>query len=114
MNDTTYEAGTFKDIYSLPIGKEIWNFLNSDKIWDKLEITTYLGHPAAEGIGDNLLEEFPVYFAENAVNRDRLKQTVGHMIRQIMEANGYILVQKSVKCRINKLFNVASRYRKKE
>ena len=112
MNKGTYIPGTFSDIYSLPIGKEIWDFLNSDKIWDRLELTTYLGHPAAEGVGDMLLEKFPVDFGNASRHKKRIRQAVGHMIRQVMEANGYKVVQDSVKCRINSVFSVAARYAK--
>ena len=114
MKKTTYIPGTFGDIYSLPIGKDIWGFLNTDKVWDMLEHTTYLRHPAAEGVGDLLLATFPNYFSGSSLGRDRLKQATGHMIRQIMEANGYELEKYKVKCHINKLFVYAARYTKQK
>jgi hypothetical protein len=112
MNKTTYIPGTFADIYSRQIGKDIWQLLNTEQVWLTLELTTYLKHPAAEGIGDIILEKFPNDFVQHSPRYHRLKQCVGHMIRQVMEANGYEMDKPKVKCHINKVFVYAARYRK--
>jgi hypothetical protein len=112
MNKTTYKPGTFADIYALPIGKDLWNLLNTEQVWEKLELTTYLKHPAAEGIGDVILAMFPSEFVQSSNRYHRMKQCTGHMIRQIMEANGYEMDKPKVKCHINKVFVYAARYRK--
>jgi len=98
----------FNDIYSSAAGIDIWDFLNTEEIWFRLELTTQLGHPAAEGVGDKLLEKFGI-----VVKEDRMKQAIGHMIRPIMEANGYTLEKQGVPCRKKKeVFVYASRYKK--
>jgi len=104
----------FGDIFNTPLGQEIWEYLNTDYIWERLELTTQLGHPAVEGIGDKLLEKFPEKFIIGDPYTDRLKQAVGHMVRAIMEAHGYSLDVKGVRCRKKtELFVFATRYAKK-
>ena len=108
MIKATYNPKSFGDIFEKQLGKDVWDFLNTDRIWDRLELATDLGHPAAEGIGDKLLEEFG-----DSVRNERMKQAIGHMVRSIMEANGYILEAKGLKCRKKTdLFVYASRYGK--
>lgn len=113
MKSINYEPKGFGDIFSTPLGKQIWEFLNTDDIWIRLELTTQLGHPAVEGIGDKLLERFGDSLKKDDSYTDRLKQAIGHMVRPIMEAHGYDLVQKGVRCRKKtELFVFASRYGK--
>jgi hypothetical protein len=108
MRAPDYNPKSFGDIYETPLGKEIWEFLNTEIIWQRLELATELGHPAVEGIGDKLLEKFG-----EPLRQDRMKQAIGHMVRAIMEANGYILKSKGVKCRKKtELFVYASCYEK--
>jgi len=104
----TYNSKGFKDIFDSPLGQQIWNYLNSKGAKELMELTSQLGHPAAEGIGDKLLDQFGV-----GVKEDRVKQATGHMIRHVMEGIGYELVQRSVKCRKKtEVFVYASRYDK--
>jgi hypothetical protein len=113
MNKTNYEPKGFGDIYTTPLGKKIWKFLNTEYIWIRLELTTQLGHPAVEGIGDKLLENFGNELKKDDLHTDRLKQAIGHMVRYIMESHGYKLKQKGVRCRKKtELFVFASRYGK--
>ena len=115
MKTIDYKPGNFGDIFQTPLGQEIWEFLNTDDIWIRLELTTQLGHPAVEGIGDKLLDKFGDSLKKDDPYADRLKQAIGHMVRPIMEANGYKLVQKGVRCRKKtELFVFAARYAKDE
>lgn len=108
MKTVNYKPKGFSDIFNASPGKEIWEYLNTDDIWIRLELTTQLGHPAVEGIGDKLLEKFG-----EKVHEDRMKQAIGHMVRAIMEAHGYELDIKGVRCRKKtELFVFAARYRK--
>jgi hypothetical protein len=108
MNTVNYEPKGFGDVFATELGQNLWQYLNSEEIWVLLELTTQLGHPAVEGIGDRLLDKF-----REAVKDDRTKQAIGHMVRPIMEAHGYELVQKGVRCRKKtELFVFASRYGK--
>jgi hypothetical protein len=111
MKIENYKPKGFGDIFNMSLGQEIWKFLNTDDIWIRLELTTQLGHPAVEGIGDKLLENFSDALTKDDLFTDRLKQAIGHMVRYIMEKHGYKLIQKGVKCRKKtELFVYASRY----
>jgi hypothetical protein len=104
-----YDAKSFKDIFNSSLGQEIWHYLKSEEVIGKMILTTQLGHPAAEGIGDILLDKFGIQIKE-----DRIKRAIGHMIKHIMDENGYKHAQRSVRCRKKtELFTFASRYEKK-
>ena len=72
----------------------------------RMETATYLARPAVEPLAPGLLAEFGEDVAE-----DRVKQYVGHAVRQIMEFCGYHLDQQSVRISRDSLFTRASRYR---
>ncbi len=108
MKYVNYDPKGFGDIFNTNLGKKIWDYLNSEDAWIRLELTTQLGHPAVEGIGDKLLDQFG-----QQIKEDRVKQAIGHMVRAIMEYHGYHLTQKGVRCRKKKeVFVFASRYSK--
>ena len=103
-----YDSKNFKDIFDSILGQEIWKYLNSEDAKLRMELTSQLGHPAAEGIGDVLLLKFG-----EEVGDPRVKQATGHMIRYVMETYGYQLVQMGAQCRKKKeLFSRAARYSK--
>ncbi len=56
-----------------------------------METATDLGKPAVTGMEERLLDRF----GEGVVD-DRVKQMVGHMVRQVMEARGYRLERRDV------------------
>ena len=87
-------------------GAEIWAFLNSIENIVRMETATYLGRPAAEALSPQLLALFG-----SAIAEDRMKQMIGHMIRQILESRGYSVDRGNV--RINRegnIFSSATRY----
>jgi hypothetical protein len=101
-----YNPRNFKNVFESEIGKNIWSYLNSDNGKERMILTTQLGHPAAEGIGDKLLEK-----CGEGVKVDNVKQATGHMIRHVMEEMGYKHNQRSVQCRKKtEVFSKASRY----
>jgi hypothetical protein len=59
-----------------------------------MELTSQVGHPANEGIGDKLPDQFGI-----EVKIGCIKQATCQMIRYVMDEIEYILVQRSVKCR---------------
>lgn len=106
MNIINYNPKGFKDFSESDLGKRVWNYLISDDARLRLELTTQLGHPAVEGVGDRLLGQF----GDN-IKDDRVKQAIGHMVRAIMEHYGYHLEQKGVRCRKKKeVFVFGARY----
>ncbi len=88
----TYIPGSFKDVFGTPLGPQLWDCLNEPTNVSRMSTATQMGRPAAEGIEDVLLERFG-----EAVFADRVKQMIGHMIRQVMEANGYAIDMQNVK-----------------
>lgn len=87
----SYDARMFRHLASTYLGKQLWIFLNDDIIVACMITATYLGKPAVMGIEENLLDNF-----QNEVVDNRVKQMIGHMVHQIMEANGYITEKQNV------------------
>ncbi len=103
-----YDPKNFKNIFESTLGQQIWTYLNSEQAKERMVLTTQLGHPALEGVGDKLLEQFGV-----GVKDDSVKKATGHMARFVMEELGYVLVQRNVQCRKKtEVFSRAARYGK--
>lgn len=102
---TEYEAGSFQALAETKLGKDLWKFLNREQIVTRLDTATDLGNPAVAGIEEPLLAEFG-----DAVLDDRVKQMIGHMVRQVMEAEGYEIEKQNVKIS-SALFSKGTRYR---
>jgi len=102
----SYNPETFSTLYASPLGQRIWSFLIRPEIVARLGTASELGKPAVEGIEEQLLETF-----REDILVDRVKQMVGHMVRQIMEHDGWILDQAEVKVQ-SVPFIKAARYRR--
>lgn len=103
-----YEAGRFSTTADTPLGRELWSFLNEHETVHSMEVATDLHHPAVAGIEEALLKKFG-----DAVLDDRIKQMIGHMVRQVMERNGYVVDQNNVK--LGSIpFSKATRYKRPE
>ena len=100
-----YEAGNFSDLAALTLGRNLWEFLNREDNIVRMETATELGRTAAEAVSKGLLETFGV-----DVEVDRVKQMIGHMVRQIMERRGYQLGSQNVRVGDKRLFSKASKY----
>ena len=87
----SYNTRMFRPLANTYLGKKLWIFLNDDIIVACMKTATYLGKPAVSGIEENLLDKF-----QKEVVDDRVKQMIGHMVSQIMEANGYIAEKRNV------------------
>lgn len=103
-----YRAGKFAATYHREGGESLWHFLNEDTNIIRMETACYLSRPAVEPLSPFLLNRFGA-----EINRDRIKQMIGHMVRQILEKRGYQLQQGNVKIsRVGNIFSRASRYTK--
>ncbi len=101
-----YNAGRYSTTFANEGGKEIWDFLADPENLIRMETATYLSRPAIEPLSPLLHERFG-----NRAKQDRIKQMMGHMVRQIMESRGYVLQQGNVKISsANNIFSRASRY----
>lgn len=95
-------ASTFKD----EAGQALWDFLNEPDNILRMVTASYLGRPSVEPLSPVLLQRFGP-----SIKRVRLKQMIGHMARQILEARGYRLDRSNVKIRrIGNIFASGSRY----
>jgi hypothetical protein len=101
-----YNPDKFASLYASDIGQRIWAFLTQPENVARLETASELSKPAVEGIAEQLLEEF-----REEVLADRVKQMVGHMVRQILEQRDWILDQSDVKV-LSVPFIKATRYRR--
>jgi hypothetical protein len=102
----TYNPDKFASLYASPLGQRIWAFIARNEQIARLETASELGKPAVEGIEEQLLAEF-----RGEILADRVKQMVGHMVRQILEQRGWVLDQADVKVQ-SVPFSKAARYRR--
>lgn len=101
-----YDAGRYSTTFANEGGKEIWEFLVDPENVIRMETAAYLSRPAIEPLSPFLLRRFGDH-----ARKDRIKQMMGHMVRQLMEGRGYVLQQGNVKISsANNIFSRASRY----
>jgi len=100
-----YHTGIYSKLYSTDLGQEIWQFLTKEENLIRMETASDVGKPAVEGVIRQLGGAFG-----DKLNDLRIKQMIGHMIRQIMENDGYRLDAQNVKVSKGILFNKSSRY----
>lgn len=101
-----YNPEKFASLYASELGQQIWTFLTLPENVARLETASELSKPAVEGIEEQLLEAF-----REDVLADRVKQMIGHMVRQILEQRGWVLDQGDVKVQ-SVPFMKAARYRR--
>jgi hypothetical protein len=101
-----YNPEKLASLHATEIGQQLWGFLTLPENLARLETASELSKPAVEGIEEQLLEAF----RENVL-ADRVKQMIGHMVRQILEQRGWVLDQSDVKVR-SVPFMKAARYRR--
>lgn len=101
-----YSPEKFAALYASDLGRRIWTFLTRPEVVARLETACELSKPAVEGIEEQLLEAF-----REEILADRVKQMVGHMVRQILEQRDWVLDQTGVKVQ-SVPFSKAARYRR--
>jgi len=111
-----YPAFRFTDLYhedneNYEEYQKLWEFLQTERIWDLLKLSTDFNHPAVEGIGDKLIEQFGHLMTSKNPNFKRIKQMIGHMVKVIMESHGYKTTS-TIKCtKKTKPFTYGMRYK---
>ena len=100
-----YRADKFSDLSELKLGKDLWAFLNTHDNVVRMETAVELGKTPAEALAKALVENF-----DDDVRVDRVKQMIGHMIRQVMENHGFQLSTQNRKVGNSRLFTKASSY----
>jgi len=108
MSAPPYDPGTFAQLFGESRGQRLWAKLNTREYISCLETTTALHQPAVKGIEEPLLRDFGADVME-----DRVKQMIGHMVRQVMERHGYEVEQQKVK--IDSIpFYAGTRYKRRD
>lgn len=102
-----YQAENFSGLFRAAFAPDLWLYLRRPETVLAMEVATKLRKPAVEAIGDDLIRDFGT-----VVQQNRVKQMIGHMVRQIMESRGYILDAQRVPCRFDSLFSSGSRYKR--
>jgi hypothetical protein len=117
MNNFEFVTKTFGDLYKTEQGQKIWKFLNDPISIARMQAVSDVGKPALLGVESLLIDNFQIQDRESVSEKDkaqfdRLKQMLGAMARQVMEANGYKLHSNNVKVPNSQVFFSASRYTK--
>ena len=103
---TDYKPNRFSSTFDNGGGPDIWAFLNQPDNIIRMETATYLVRTAAEPLSPFLLSRFG-----DDIRAPRLKQMIGHMIRQIMESRGYHVDRNNVRITTtDNMFTSATRY----
>jgi hypothetical protein len=101
-----YDAQNFRDLFETELGQAIWAFMKRPDNLARMATATYLDRAAVEPLAPGLLRMFGPGIAE-----DRLKQMIGHMARQIMEAMGLELDRTGLRITRESMFTTAARYK---
>ncbi len=109
-----YEAWKFNKLAESEFGKELWKFLNLQETFIRMETASRLKRPAVEGIA----EELKIHFKKNFNDLDkseflRIKQMIGHMVKQVMASHDYEVFMKNVRVISTDLFTKGTRYQKR-
>jgi hypothetical protein len=105
---TAYDPGSFSDLFHTPMGQALWAYLNEHDNLIRMDTATFLGRPAAEPLSPGLIAKFG-----DQVKQPRIKQFIGHMIRQILERRAYRIDRQNVRIRKIEwqMFTSATRYK---
>lgn len=88
----TYRPDKFAHAYEKLNGQKYWSWLQQRHVVQIMEAACYLRRPAIEAISPMLKDAFPdVLFTLT------LRQMIGHMVRQILEARGFHLKRANVR-----------------
>ena len=104
-----YQPQNLRDLAETELGRALWDFLKRRDNLIRMETATILERAAVEPLATFLVEEF-----SDQVVDDRTKQMIGHMVRQIMEALGYVNDRTGLRITRPSLFTSGASYRRPE
>jgi hypothetical protein len=108
---TNYKVAPFyQTTFAQPSGATIWNFLNAERTIGKMVAASFYNRPAVEPLALDLIALFPVE-SRDAVLDETCKRMIGHMARQVMEAQGLQLVIEDAPISDNALFKTGATYK---
>lgn len=105
--DRDFEPGSFASV-DPETRQRYWEWLWRDESIFRMEAASDLNKVAVEPLQPGLLRDFP----EEEVRTGRIKQMIGAMARQVLEARGYEWVRSGSNVVTGDLFTVGSKYRK--
>lgn len=105
----TYDSGVFSALYRTETGTALWDYLNSSEAIAMMKAAAAMDRPAVEALEEPLMDRFGARIME-----DRVKQMCGHMVRQVMEAEGYRVGVQNTKITNGAPFSRGTKYRKKD
>jgi hypothetical protein len=108
LTSLVYDPQNFRDLADTPLGQDIWAFLKRPTNLVRMETATFLERAAVEPLAPGLVREFGREIAQ-----DRLKQMIGHMTRQILQALGYEVDRQGLRITRESLFTSATRYKRR-
>ena len=103
--DIKYDPQNFRDVFETELGAGVWDFLIRPDNVIRMETASFLERAAVEPLAPGLVAEFGPDIAQ-----DRIKQMIGHMVRQIMEAVGYEIDRPGLRITRESLFSSGARY----
>ncbi len=103
----TYKPKRFSDLADTRLGLSLWRFLNERDNVLRMITASELGQPAVAALVHGMLAEFG-----DAVQQDRVKRMIGHMVRQVMEDNFFVLDASNARVRVPGLFSRGSKYKR--
>ncbi|OYU75146.1 MAG: hypothetical protein CFE32_15370 [Alphaproteobacteria bacterium PA3] len=106
--EVKYDPQNFRDVFETELGASVWDFLIRPDNVIRMETASFLERAAVEPLAPGLVAEFGPDIAQ-----DRIKQMIGHMVRQIMEAVGYEIDRPGLRITRESLFSSGARYQPK-
>lgn len=104
-----YQPSVFSTLAASALGQGLWQLLTGEEARLRMQTASDLGRPAVEGIEELLLKTFGAQLLD-----DRVKQMVGHMARQVMEHDGYVVDAQNIKLTNGAPFSRATRYKRRD
>lgn len=97
-----YRPDNFAELAATPEAQSLWLWLQRPSQRVTMQIACRLQRPAIEALSEDLIDQFP-----SLARSQKARQMIGHMVRQIMEDDGYLLLRSNV--RISNRSNVFRR-----
>lgn len=106
LSEETYEPQNFRDLADTPLGKALWEHLIKPESQIMMLTAAFLGRAPVEPVAPHLLYEFG-----DQLSDPRIKQFIGHMVKQIMVALGFEVDRLGLRITRDSLFTSGARYR---
>ncbi len=106
LSGLSYDPQNFRDLAEAPLGQALWRYLKEHDNQVRMLTATFLERAAVEPLAPGLVCEFGTDVAD-----DRIKQMIGHMVKQIMAALGCELDRLGLRITRISLFTSGARYR---